>query len=157
LPVTAGQPEVSLLLDQKGEATFGVIRQGGLDTTAFGLHVSNLQDPQGRIFAAAIVASDQAAVSGEGPTQFTAPSGIAHVRIRVTPPTLSARLTGTLTLLADPQPMTWRLNVLPSPARPGPVLAVDTPAQTRTLLRRQRRMRTLSFESVTPFSPSLVR
>jgi hypothetical protein len=40
LPVAAGQPEIALLLDQTGEATLGVIRQGGTNTSAFGLHVS---------------------------------------------------------------------------------------------------------------------
>src|SRR5688500_19921227 len=83
LPLTAGQPEITLRLDENGETTFGVIRKGGPETSAFAVHVATLQDAQGRVSNAlaepAAPASESTA--GEGHRQFTAASGIARVRL----------------------------------------------------------------------------
>lgn len=132
--VAPNQPDLVMLLDSDGVASFRIIRRSAESGTRFTLSVSDPLDASGQPFSAVLMAADRPVSNVQ--EDLTAPKGVLRLQLRVAPPRPPSRLTGTLTLTTEASSIAWRLQLQPPAQRPA-TLAIDNQSQVLHLAGRR--------------------
>lgn len=123
---SAATGTIELPLPADGVVSIPIQRTGGMETSAFTVLVSGLQDGTGSPVAGRLNGTQRSDATG-----LTAPTGITKIDLRIAPVPATGAVTGLLTI-ATATTGNWRLN-LTRGGKPTATLAVDNPSIVREL------------------------